>query len=216
MEEIVAHPGVTDRCLGRDGLERGMGADAGEGSEPSGIGTAEHADLAVVAGNVLHQPVDGVEGVGGLVDAVRVLRVPLRAEGYEIAAGPEAPADVLAHEDVAVLGELAVRRGRCAESRARGGERGTNEQNGKRRGVVLRDQGDGEEGDAIADRNGELVRRWNAGGARAAPDCATSDGGAARAPAPRATASATSRTGRRECSTVKLTQPPERARKSGR
>jgi hypothetical protein len=28
----------------------GMSADAGGGSEPAGIGTAEHADVAVVAG----------------------------------------------------------------------------------------------------------------------------------------------------------------------
>ena len=106
-----------------------MGADAGEGGEPAGIGTAEHADLAAVAGKVLHQPVDGVEGVGGFVDAVRVLRVPLRAQGDELAAGAEAPADVLTHEDVAVLGELAVRAGHGGvPERAGGGERGADEE----------------------------------------------------------------------------------------
>ena len=158
VEEIVSHPGVADRRLGRDGLERGMGADPGERREPSGIGAAEHADLAAVAGNVLHQPVDGIEGVGGLIDAARILRVPLRAQGDEVAAGADAPADVLTHEDVAVLGELAVRPGNGGVPEcASGGERRADEEDREGRGVVLRDQRDGEEGGAVADGDLQLT-----------------------------------------------------------
>jgi hypothetical protein len=91
VKEVIAHPGIADRCLGRDGLQRGMRTDTREGGEPPGIGTAEHTNLAAVAGEVLHQPVDGVEGIGGFVDAVRVLRVPLRAQGDEVATGSQRP-----------------------------------------------------------------------------------------------------------------------------
>ena len=89
---------------------------------------------------------------------LRVLRVPLRAQGDEVAAGAEAPADVLTHEDVAVLGELAVRAGaRWCPGRRRGGERGADEEDREGRGVVLRDQRDGEEGGAVADGDAQLA-----------------------------------------------------------
>ena len=63
MVPVVADEPVGDRRLRRGRLERGVGVDHAGGGVEAGIGDAPHADLAVVVGHVLDQPVDGVVGV---------------------------------------------------------------------------------------------------------------------------------------------------------
>jgi hypothetical protein len=70
----------------------------------SDVGDAKHADLAV-AGEVLHQPLDAVVGVGGLVGRGGVRQVHRRAQ-LENALRLESAAQILNHEDVPVLGQL--------------------------------------------------------------------------------------------------------------
>ncbi len=158
VEEVVAHPDIGHWCLGGDGLDGRVRADASQCREQSGIGRAEHTDLAVVAGEVLHEPVDGVVRVGRFVGGVRVVRVARRAHEDEVAAGTETPTDVLAHEDVAVLSEFAVRAGYGGVPEGvGGGERGADEEDGEGLSDVRRDECDGEEGGAVANGDGELA-----------------------------------------------------------
>ena len=53
--------------------------------------------------DVLHQPVDGVVGVGGVIDRRRVLRPVQRAVHHVVALGAVLAAHVLHHADVAAL-----------------------------------------------------------------------------------------------------------------
>ena len=43
------------------------------------VGDPQDADFAVALGDVLHQPVDGVVGVGGMIDGRRIQRAVQRA-----------------------------------------------------------------------------------------------------------------------------------------
>ncbi len=53
--------------------------------------------------DVLHQPVDGVAGVGGVIDRRRVLRPAQRAVHHVVALGAVLAAHVLDDADVAAL-----------------------------------------------------------------------------------------------------------------
>ena len=103
--EVVAEPHVGRRGLRRDRPERGVRLEGAHDRGPALVGDAEHPDPAVVAGQVLHQPVDRVPGVRALVER---LRVPGRARGAlhdEDALRAELSADVLEREDVPVFRE---------------------------------------------------------------------------------------------------------------
>ena len=67
------------------------------------VGDAEDAHLPVALGRVLHQPVDGVPGIGGMIDRGRVLRSVQRAIHHVVALGAVLAADVLDDADVAAL-----------------------------------------------------------------------------------------------------------------
>ena len=110
MKEVVAEPGVRRRRLRRDRLESGVRVDARESREPAAIRNAEHADLAVVVRQLLHQPVDGVVRISRFVGTGRIPGVVLCAIGDKGAARAIATAHVFGHEDVAVLREFGVRR----------------------------------------------------------------------------------------------------------
>lgn len=68
----------------------------------------EHADPAVGFGHVLDQPIDGVPGVGGVIDLARVQRPAQRTGHHVIALRAVLAAHVLEHADVAGLGEHLV------------------------------------------------------------------------------------------------------------
>ena len=57
----------------------------------------------LLSGRVLHQPVDGVLGVGGVIDRRRVLRPVQRPVHHVVALGAVLAADVLDDADVAAL-----------------------------------------------------------------------------------------------------------------
>ncbi len=56
--------------LGRDGLDGGVGVDAGHHGQEAGIAGADEAGAAVVAGDVCEQPSHSVVGVGAFVDSL--------------------------------------------------------------------------------------------------------------------------------------------------
>ena len=76
----------------------------------AGIGDAPLPRLAVVVGDVLHQPVDRVVGVAAFVDVFRaVLYGHVRTHVDELALRTHASANILVGEDEQVFGELTRR-----------------------------------------------------------------------------------------------------------
>ena len=59
--------------------------------------------LPLLSGNVLHQPVDGVVGVGGVIDRRRIQRPVQRPVHHVVALGAVLAAHVLHHADVAAF-----------------------------------------------------------------------------------------------------------------
>lgn len=79
-----------------------MGAGRGHSRVEAGVGDAEHADAAVVAGDIFDHPVDGVVGIAGLVDIFIGLLVFVEgADVFECTFAHPAAADVLANYYVA-------------------------------------------------------------------------------------------------------------------
>ena len=72
------------------------------------VARADDADLAVRFRRVLHQPVDGVVGIRGFIDARVVQRPDDRTVQHPLALGTMQPADVLVDADVVVFDELGV------------------------------------------------------------------------------------------------------------
>ena len=107
MKKVITHPSIRHRSLRRDGFDRRVWVDAGYTREPSRIRDPHHAYLPAVVGKVLDQPFDGVVGVSRLIGPF-VARVMLGAIHDEQSFGAVPPADILGHEDVAVLGQLEI------------------------------------------------------------------------------------------------------------
>ena len=71
VEPVVAHPSVHHGAFGRRHFQRRMRAEQRHDHGEAFIGRADHAHAAVRFRGVLHQPVDGVVGVGDVVGSSR-------------------------------------------------------------------------------------------------------------------------------------------------
>ena len=100
---IVVHPLIDGRGLLADRLERGMRMEQCQRCREAIVGDAIHSDFAVIVGNILHQPLDRIVGVGRFVRRLGIVRVDPRRK-VEHSLGLEASAQVLDHKDVAILG----------------------------------------------------------------------------------------------------------------
>ena len=103
VEPVVTHPPVHHRIHGHRHLERRMGMEQRHQREEPVVRDAQDSHLAVALGYVLHQPVDGVERVGGVIDRCRVLRTAQWPVHHVIAFGAVLPANVLDDADVTAL-----------------------------------------------------------------------------------------------------------------
>ena len=74
MEVIIADPGIDHRALWRSGFQGRVRVDFGHQGGEAEIGGTDHTDLAVGFRRMFHQPVDGVIGIGGFINAGRVQR----------------------------------------------------------------------------------------------------------------------------------------------
>ncbi len=110
--EVVTQELVGGRCLLDGGFQGGVWIERGHDGGPTVVRGAGDPGAAVVIGDVLDQPVDGVPGVGGLVDAFGVVRLVGRAAHDECAFRLEPPANVLLHHVVILVAP--ARRGRHA------------------------------------------------------------------------------------------------------
>ena len=134
---VVVHPLVDGRCLLADRLERRVRL---EQRHPGGhpiVRDAVHPHFAVVVGDVLHQPVDAVVGVGRLAGRFRIGKIHRRGQP-EDSFRLEAPAQVLDDEDVAILCQLLPARWNLGQRSARHPVWCSAKENGKRSGLIDR------------------------------------------------------------------------------
>src|SRR5579871_3680517 len=110
--EIVPDPHVRGRCLLDGGLQGWVWIERAHHREPRAIAGARHSYAAVIVGDVLQQPLDGVVGVGAFVERLGILRLARLAQHYELALGTEASANILRHEDETFRGEFGKARGK--------------------------------------------------------------------------------------------------------
>ena len=107
--KIVAHEPLGDGGLRRGGFERRMRGNHAGRRVVARIGDAPHPDPAVVRRDILDQPVDGVEGIGALIDTTRAARRGrVGAERPDVGVSPlghPRTADVLVDEGEAILHE---------------------------------------------------------------------------------------------------------------
>ncbi len=103
MEPVVAHPAVHHGIHRHGNLERRMRIDQRHQGQEAVVGNPQDADLAVALGNVLHQPVDGVIGVGRMIDGGGIQRAVQRAIDDVVAFGAVFAANVLDDADVAAF-----------------------------------------------------------------------------------------------------------------
>ena len=123
--------------------------------------------LPLRLGNILHQPVDGVVGIGGVVDGRRVLRAVQRAVHDVVALGAVLAAHVLHHADVAAfddhVGGVVIAVQDRPEVRALGVARelgrviGRARQQDRRALRSLRNKDDGVQLDAVAHGDHDLA-----------------------------------------------------------
>ena len=167
VEPVVARPAIDHR-VHRDGdFEGGVRMDEAHQGGESVVGDADDADLAVALGRIFYEPVDGVVGVGGVVDLGWVEGAAEGAVHHVVAFGAVLAADVLDDADVAAVDDdvggvvVAVEAGAevralrvCRQRRCAVGRAG--EQDG-RVFCSFRDQDDGVELDAVAHRDHDFA-----------------------------------------------------------
>ena len=101
MKPVIAHPAIDHRIHRHCNFERRVRVDERHQGQKAVIGNTEDADFAIRFRDILHQPVDGVVGVRGVIDGGRVLRSVQRPVDYVVALGAMLAAHILDHADVA-------------------------------------------------------------------------------------------------------------------
>ena len=104
--EVVAKEHVDGGRLGGNSPEGRMGVEHRHRREPAIVTDAKHPDPAVVSCHVFQQPVDGVLGVGRLVDRFGVVLGAGRAGHDELPFGLVAAADVLKDKHVPIIDQV--------------------------------------------------------------------------------------------------------------
>ena len=97
--DVVAHVPVRNGGLRRDGLHGRMPAQPAHQGVESRVGASRETHTAVVAGNVLHQPVHRIVAVRRLVHAAEARGTYV----HELALAHVAAPDVLLDDDVAAV-----------------------------------------------------------------------------------------------------------------
>ena len=103
VKPVVAHPAIDHGVHRHGNFQRGMRIDERHQRQKAVVGNAEDADFAVGFGNVFHQPVDGVVGVGGVIDRRGIQRAAQRAVHHVVAFGAVLAANILHDADVAAF-----------------------------------------------------------------------------------------------------------------
>ena len=164
VEPVIALPAIHHGAHRHRGLERRMRVDERHEHRETLVGGADHADLAVGLRHVLHQPLDGVVGIGCVIDQ-RGIERPVQRAGHDVIAFRVVlAAYVLKDADVPLPDEhLIPQRQRRQHVRAHealgalgGVVRGAGEDD-RRVLCALRDDDGGEELDPVAHRDHDLA-----------------------------------------------------------
>lgn len=161
MVEVITDKPVGDGSLGAGNLKRGVSIDHAGGDIEARVGNAPGADAAIVVGQILDEPFNGVVGIGGFIDILGGgLGCAVRCHVDELPFAHVLAANVLIDDDVAVFGQ----RGRRADvglvlvGAIRGDAVGRAvEKDGVLLRLILRDVDAGEEALAIAHGYAVLV-----------------------------------------------------------
>ena len=159
VKEIVAHPDVNHRSLGRDGFYGGVWINAGGHGEKTRVGDTEDSHAAVVVRNVLEEPVHGVISIGAFVNELRIAVISHRTAHDESALRFEAAANILENKNVTAGSELRLS-GIDGLGRVPVHAIGSAlHEEGKRSGVILGAQDDGVKLDAVAHGDHDFLAR---------------------------------------------------------
>src|SRR5262249_43632156 len=100
--EVIADKPIAHGSLGRNRFQRGVTVDGSRRSIEPWIGNSPNSDPAIVVGEILNEPVDGVVGIRAFIDVLGpVLLRQMWAYVHELAFGIVASTDILKDEDVA-------------------------------------------------------------------------------------------------------------------
>lgn len=108
IEPVVAHPAIDHRALRRGHLQCGMRIGQRHHHGETFVGRADHADLAIGLLEVFHQPIDGVPGIGGMVDLAGIERATQRPGHHVLAFRAVLAAHILEHADITAFHEHVI------------------------------------------------------------------------------------------------------------
>ena len=101
MEPVIAHPAIDHRALRRGYLERRMRVQQGHHDRKTLITRPDHAHAPVRLRHILHQPIDRVVAVGGVVGTAWVVaRVHRRRRHQVHTLRTVFAAHILVHADI--------------------------------------------------------------------------------------------------------------------
>ena len=108
VEPIVAHPAIDHRALCDHCLKCRVRVDQRHQRREAQVARTDDADVTVRLRRVLHQPFNGVVGIGRFVYAGFIQWSRERAIEDPLSLGPMHAADVLVHADVVVFDKFRV------------------------------------------------------------------------------------------------------------
>ena len=155
--EVVVHPLIHRRRLLADRLQRRMRVQQRHSRRQAIVGNPIHANLPIIVRDILHQPLDAVVGVGGLVGRFRIVKVHIRRQ-FEHALRLESPAQVLDDENVAILRKFLPTRRHFGWSLVRNSVRRAAEQNGQRPALPGRRENHRLQAHAIPHRDHDFLK----------------------------------------------------------
>jgi len=103
VKPVVTHPSVHHGIHGYRNFKRRMRIYQRHQRGKTIVRNSENAHPPVTLGDVLHQPVDGVVGVGGVVDGSWILRAAQGPVHHVVTLRVILAANVFDHADIAAL-----------------------------------------------------------------------------------------------------------------
>src|SRR5262249_30384315 len=102
---VIVHPLINWGSLLTDGFERRVGMKQRKSGGQAVIRDSEHSHFAIVVRHVFYEPFDAVVSIRRFIRGLGIIQIDLGRK-FEYALGLEASAQVLDHENVAILGKL--------------------------------------------------------------------------------------------------------------
>src|SRR5690349_18076705 len=95
MVKIITMKPICNRCLWANGFKSRMTAEHGHAGIKTRIGNSCYTHFAIICGDVLYKPVNGVISITGLVDIFTFFLFDIRANIYKLTFTHKRPANIL-------------------------------------------------------------------------------------------------------------------------